>query len=67
MSWTGVERARLTVVVGSPGSGQDWRSSPTGWRPGRSEPSAWLSCDVADADPVRFFAGIIESCRRAGR
>ena len=28
-------------------------------------PFAWLSCDVADADPVRFVAAIIESLRRA--
>ena len=26
---------------------------------------AWLSCDVADADPVRFVAAIIEALRRA--
>ncbi len=55
---------RLTLVVGSPGAGKtvllaDWLAV----RPQGS--SAWLTCDGADADPVRFFAGIIESCRRA--
>jgi LuxR family transcriptional regulator, maltose regulon positive regulatory protein len=59
----GQER-RLTLVVGSPGAGKtvllaDWLAV----RPQGS--SAWLTCDGADADPVRFFAGIIESCRRA--
>ncbi len=57
-------RARLTVVVASPGSGKtgllaDWLAA----RPQR--PSAWLSCDVADADPVRFVAAIIEALGRA--
>ena len=57
-------RARLTVVVGSPGSGKtgllaDWLAArPHG-------PSAWLSCDIADADPVRFVAAIIEALGRA--
>ena len=55
--------ARLTLVVGSPGAGKtvllaDW----LGRRPER--PAAWLSCDVADADPVRFVAAVIESLRR---
>ena len=31
----------------------------------RSGQLAWLSCDVADADPVRFVAAIIEALRRA--
>ena len=58
------ERARLTLVVGSPGAGKtallaDWVASVV------ERPFAWLSCDVADADPVRFVAAIIESLRRA--
>ena len=58
------ERAGLTLVVGSPGAGKtallaDWAASA----PERT--FAWLSCDVADADPVRFVAAIIESLRRA--
>jgi LuxR family transcriptional regulator, maltose regulon positive regulatory protein len=55
---------RLSLVVGSPGAGKtallaDWVLA----RPER--PCAWLNCDVADSDPVRFFAGIIEALRRA--
>jgi LuxR family transcriptional regulator, maltose regulon positive regulatory protein len=58
------EYRRLTLVVGSAGSGKtvllaDWLAS----RPARR--SAWLACDAADADPVRFAAAIIECCRRA--
>ena len=56
-------RARLTLVVGSPGAGKtvalaDWVAA----RPER--PTAWVSCDVADADPVRFLAAIVEAVRR---
>lgn len=56
------EKARLTLVVGSPGAGKtallaDWVASAP------QRPFAWLSCDVADADPVRFFAAIIEALR----
>src|SRR5215475_5399315 len=53
---------RLTVVVGSAGAGKsvllaDWaRARPPGT-------TSWLSCDRADADPVRFWAGFIEAPR----
>ncbi len=55
---------RFTLVVGSPGSGKtvllaDWLAS----RPQRK--AAWVNCDVADADPVRFVYAVIESLRRA--
>ncbi|HXW82439.1 MAG TPA: AAA family ATPase, partial [Acidimicrobiales bacterium] len=55
--------ARLTLVVASPGAGKtvllaDWL------RRRLERPAAWLSCDVADVDPVRFVAAIIESLRR---
>ena len=58
------QRARLTLVVGSPGAGKtallaDWVASAP------QRPFAWLTCDVADADPVRFVAAIIEALRRA--
>ena len=53
---------RLTVVVGSAGAGKsvllaDWAAART---PGTT---SWLSCDRADADPVRFWAGFIEAPR----
>jgi LuxR family transcriptional regulator, maltose regulon positive regulatory protein len=53
---------RLTVVVGSAGAGKsvllaDWAAArPPGL-------TAWLSCDRADADPVRFWSGFIEAPR----
>jgi LuxR family maltose regulon positive regulatory protein len=58
------ERGRLTLVVGSPGAGKtallaDWVATSS------RRPLAWLSCDVADVDPVRFMAGIIEALRSA--
>ncbi len=53
---------RLTVVVGSAGAGKsvllaDWAAARP---PGAT---SWLSCDRADADPVRFWAGFIEAPR----
>jgi LuxR family transcriptional regulator, maltose regulon positive regulatory protein len=53
---------RLTVVVGSAGAGKsvllaDYAAArPPGM-------TSWLSCDRADADPVRFWAGFIEAPR----
>ena len=53
---------RLTAVVGSAGAGKsvllaDWAAA----RP--PSMTSWLSCDRADADPARFWAG---SSRRPG-
>jgi LuxR family maltose regulon positive regulatory protein len=53
---------RLTVVVGSAGAGKtvllaDWATTRP---PGTT---AWLSCDRADADPVRFWSGFAEAAR----
>jgi LuxR family maltose regulon positive regulatory protein len=51
---------RLALVVGSAGAGKSvllssWAASrPAGL-------TSWLSCDRADADPVRFWAGFIEA------
>jgi LuxR family maltose regulon positive regulatory protein len=53
---------RLTVVVGSAGAGKSvllssWAAArPTGL-------TSWLTCDKADADPVRFWTGFIEATR----
>ena len=53
---------RLTVVVGSAGAGKsvllaDWAAArPPGV-------TSWLSCDKADADPFRFWAGFVEAPR----
>ncbi len=53
---------RLTVVVGSAGAGKSvLLSSWAATRDGGV--TAWLSCDEADADPVRFWAGFIEAPR----
>ena len=53
---------RLTTVVGSAGAGKsvllaDWAAARP---PGAT---SWLSCDRADTDPVRFWAGFIEAPR----
>ena len=53
---------RLTVVVGSAGAGKSvllssWAATRDGGM------TSWLSCDEADADPVRFWAGFIEAPR----
>ncbi len=51
---------RLTVVVGSAGAGKSvLLSSWAAMRDGGV--TSWLSCDEADADPVRFWAGFIEA------
>jgi LuxR family transcriptional regulator, maltose regulon positive regulatory protein len=51
---------RLTVVVGSAGAGKSvLLSSWAATREGGV--TSWLSCDEADADPVRFWAGFIEA------
>lgn len=53
---------RVTIVVGSAGAGKsvllsDWAATrPPGL-------TSWLSCDKADADPVRFWAGFIRAPR----
>jgi LuxR family maltose regulon positive regulatory protein len=55
-------KRRLTVVVGSAGAGKsvllaDWAASrPPGL-------TCWMSCDGADDDPVRFWAGFIQAPR----
>ena len=53
---------RLTVVVGSAGAGKSVLLA--GWAAARPPGvTSWLSCDRADADPVRFWAGFIEAPR----
>ena len=53
---------RLTVVVGSAGAGKTVLLSS--WSAAREAAvTSWLSCDEADADPVRFWAGFIEAPR----
>jgi LuxR family maltose regulon positive regulatory protein len=51
---------RLTAVVGSAGAGKSVLLSA--WAEARSPGvTSWLSCDRADADPLRFWAGFIEA------
>ena len=51
---------RLTVVVGSAGAGKSvLLSSWAAARPANT--TSWLSCDNADADPIRFWTGFIQA------
>jgi LuxR family transcriptional regulator, maltose regulon positive regulatory protein len=53
---------RLTVVVGSAGAGKSVLLSS--WAAARKAGvTSWLSCDEADADPVRFWEGFIQAPR----
>src|SRR5215467_535769 len=53
---------RLTVVVGSAGAGKSVLLSS--WAATRAPAvTSWLSCDEADANPVRFWTGFIEAAR----
>ena len=53
---------RLTVVVGSAGTGKSvLLSSWAATR--RSGATSWMSCDEADADELRFWTGFIEAPR----
>src|SRR5215468_6662669 len=55
---------RLTVVVGSAGAGKSVLLSS--WATARPAGlTSWLSCDEADANPVRFWTGFIEAPRTA--
>ena len=53
---------RLTLVAGSAGAGKSVLLSS--WAVARPAGlTSWLSCDAADTDPVRFWAGFIEAVR----
>jgi LuxR family maltose regulon positive regulatory protein len=53
---------RLTLVVGSAGAGKSVLLSS--WAATRAPGvTSWLSCDGADANPVRFWTGFIEAPR----
>jgi LuxR family transcriptional regulator, maltose regulon positive regulatory protein len=57
---------RLTVAVGSAGAGKSVLLSS--WAAARPAGiTSWLSCDRADANPVRFWTGFIEAVRVAAR
>jgi ATP/maltotriose-dependent transcriptional regulator MalT len=53
---------RLTVVLGSAGAGKSVLLSS--WAAARPPGvTSWLSCDEADANPIRFWTGFIEADR----
>ena len=53
---------RLTAVLGSAGAGKSVLLSS--WAAARPPGvTSWLSCDEADANPVRFWTGFIEAAR----
>jgi LuxR family transcriptional regulator, maltose regulon positive regulatory protein len=60
---TGGAGQRLTLAVGPAGAGKSVLLSS--WAGTRSAGvTSWLSCDEADADPVRFWSGFTEAARR---
>jgi LuxR family transcriptional regulator, maltose regulon positive regulatory protein len=59
----GASDAKLTLIVAPAGSGKttllgEWLAAPEEGRP-----SAWLSLDSGDNDPVRFWEGVIAAVR----
>jgi LuxR family transcriptional regulator, maltose regulon positive regulatory protein len=53
---------RLTIVVGSAGAGKSILLSS--WAAARpTDTTSWMSCDTADANPVRFWSGFVEAPR----
>ena len=53
---------RLTIVVGAAGAGKT--TLLANWLSVRPDvPSAWLSCDTGDTDPVRFYSALIHAMR----
>jgi LuxR family maltose regulon positive regulatory protein len=59
---TGGAGQRLTLVIGSPGTGKSVLLSA--WAAQRSpEPTSWLSCDEADVNPVRFWTAFVHAPR----
>jgi LuxR family maltose regulon positive regulatory protein len=51
---------RLTLVVGAAGAGKT--TLLANWLSARPDvPSAWLSCDTGDSDPVRFYHALIRA------
>ena len=53
---------RLTIVVGAAGAGKT--TLLANWLSVRPDvPSAWLSCDTGDTDPVRFYSALIDAMR----
>src|SRR4051812_48597887 len=62
---TASRHARLTLVTGPPGAGKT--TLLTQWHEAERERRAfaWLSLDPEDADPVRFWACVLEALRTA--
>ncbi len=53
---------RLTIVVGTAGAGKT--TLLANWLSVRPDvPSAWLSCDTGDTDPIRFYSALIHAMR----
>ncbi len=53
----------LTVVAAAPGSGKSALLAE--WARGLTDPLAWLSCDVVDADPTWFWRDLCVAIRQA--
>ncbi len=54
----------LTLIVGAPGSGKTVLLSS--WARQTELPTAWLTLEAADADPLRFWEGVSQALRAAG-
>jgi LuxR family transcriptional regulator, maltose regulon positive regulatory protein len=54
--------APVSLVVGSPGAGKS--AVLSSWVSARPGPTAWLSCDPTDTDPVRFWTALATAIDR---
>lgn len=54
----------LTVVIGAPGSGKSWVLGEWYRTAAEAGGATWLSADRGDADPIRFWRGVIAAMQR---
>src|SRR4051812_13432756 len=66
--WPAIDRPHLLELLDQPSYRVGLVSAPAGfgktallaaWAAGRGDGVAWLSCDVADSEPTRFWHGLL--------